>query len=339
MNSGIYSIKCSPTGQQYIGTALHWEKRVTRHIGRLRKGTHKNVRLQEMWQKHGETQFEFKLLETCSPDRLLEREKYWVSRTNSDVDGFNTVHLGSNGMLTHGKTHTGVHKSWESMKQRCLNPNSPDYHRYGALGIKMCERWLSFDDFYADMGDRPPNTSLDRYPDKNGNYEPTNCRWATPAEQQRNLRNNQYLTIQGKTKLLIDWAREMGIPVGLLRIRANRGITGTDLFAKSYSSFKGVKDADGNVIRTKREPNKNLKRYKAHGKELTLAQWAVELGVSKNCLHLRLKRYKMSPDEALVSVQFKRGPGFRATPNSPQKPICGVSTVKINSKENLNAYT
>lgn len=77
--------------------------------------------------------------------------------------------------------------SWYAMKERCFNPRNNRYHLYGGRGITVCERWLTFDNFAADMGVRPEGTSIDRL-DGNGNYEPGNCRWATPTEQNRNLR-------------------------------------------------------------------------------------------------------------------------------------------------------
>lgn len=117
---------------------------------------------------------------------------------------------------THGMSHTPTYVSWNSMRQRCLNPKNPNYRDYGGRGIVCCDRWSSFEAFLADMGVRPAGTTLERE-DNDGNYEPGNCRWATPTSQSRNRRNNLRITHEGETLLLADWSRRLGVDAGTLR--------------------------------------------------------------------------------------------------------------------------
>lgn len=100
--------------------------------------------------------------------------------------------------LTHGYRRRGekgspIYHVWCSMMQRCTNPNIPSYHRYGGRGIRVCKRWNDFSVFLEDMGERPPGTQIDRI-DNDGNYEPSNCRWATSAENTRNSRQTKLNT-------------------------------------------------------------------------------------------------------------------------------------------------
>lgn len=125
--------------------------------------------------------------------------------------------------LTHGRTGTRTFKSWESMKQRCFNPNSKDYANYGGRGVSVCAEWVhDFPKFLSDMGERPEGSSLDRI-DSDGNYEPSNCRWADPKTQQRNTRVSKHLTVNGVTKPLVDWASDIGMRRDTLLQRMNAG--------------------------------------------------------------------------------------------------------------------
>ena len=115
--------------------------------------------------------------------------------------------------LTHGLTGTAGWRAWCEMKRRCYNPDCRHFKNYGGRGIKVCERWLeSFEHFLEDMGNRPsPEHSIDRHPNNDGDYEKSNCRWATISEQARNRRNNHMVTINGETKPIAAWSEIAGI--------------------------------------------------------------------------------------------------------------------------------
>lgn len=109
------------------------------------------------------------------------------------------------------------------MRQRCRNPNSLDYPRYGGRGISVCERWNDFAAFLLDMGERPSlKHSLDRI-DPLGNYCPENCRWATASEQASNKPSLQKLFYQGEYKTVSEWCRHLGIKENMVRKRLCRG--------------------------------------------------------------------------------------------------------------------
>lgn len=101
------------------------------------------------------------------------------NRTNRDTSSF----------TKHGMYNTRTYHTWEGMKQRCLNPNATRYPSYGGVGVLLCKEWYDFDGFLKDMGERPEGKTLDRI-NPFGNYEPSNCRWATYKEQVHNRRRN-----------------------------------------------------------------------------------------------------------------------------------------------------
>lgn len=99
------------------------------------------------------------------------------------------------GGVLHGRP-SRTYESWKCMVKRCTNPNAKDWYLYGGRGVKVCRRWRGrggFGRFVMDMGERPKGKTLDRYPDPHGDYDPDNCRWATPSEQQSNRRSSKGL--------------------------------------------------------------------------------------------------------------------------------------------------
>jgi hypothetical protein len=141
----------------------------------------------------------------------------------------------------------------------------------------VCGRWLeSFENFYADMGDRPEGTSLDRIDNSKG-YSPENCRWATPQEQQNNRRSNVLVTLDGETRTLKQWARHFNVPYPIVKDRRSKGIGGHDLFKPL-------------------ERRKYGRTFTHNGKEMTLTQWAKVLGAPYITVWQRVHLANKNPD-------------------------------------------
>lgn len=174
-------------------------------------------------------------------DPVKDVRRYWLCRCRCGkevlVRPTNLVHgktqscgcLGADLLATRNTTHGAYtsleHRVWQAMKARCYNPKHKSFARYGGRGIQVCDRWrLSFAAFRSDMGPRPsPRHSIDRL-DNQGNYEPHNCRWATPLQQQENRKSNsRFLTIAGETKLVVQWSKVSGVQAQTIYWRLKRG--------------------------------------------------------------------------------------------------------------------
>lgn len=118
----------------------------------------------------------------------------------------------------HGKSRSKINTTWKHIKSRCLNKNSKDYKNYGGRGIKICDKWLTFEGFYEDMGDIPKNMSIDRI-DNNGNYCKENCKWSTKKEQNNNRRNTTFLECFGQKKTMKEWCEIKELSYKLLHRR------------------------------------------------------------------------------------------------------------------------
>lgn len=131
----------------------------------------------------------------------------------------------------HGHSRSPTHMVWCSMKRRCLSPTDKGFKNYGERGIQVCSRWMKFENFHADMGDKPRGLSLERKDNSRG-YEPGNCEWATPSVQANNKRNNVVITRGGETRTAATWAKTLGIHPTTIYARVRRGITGPSALDK-----------------------------------------------------------------------------------------------------------
>lgn len=136
----------------------------------------------------------------------------------------------------HGYKGSRIYRIWVSMRFRCNNKNDKGYPNYGGRGIRVCKRWNTFTNFLEDMGEPPEGLSLDRI-NVDGNYEPSNCRWATADTQANNARSNIKISFNGITMNASQWARLIGIDRRLLVSRYRKGWPLKDvLSAKKFST-------------------------------------------------------------------------------------------------------
>jgi hypothetical protein len=183
---------------------------------------------------------------------------------------------------THGMTGTKVYRTWLGIRNRCNNSNDESYKDYGARGIKVCERWNNFENFYIDMGEPIDEKLTIERKDNNGDYCPENCVWTTRKRQNNNKRNNTFITYNNKTQTLSDWADELGIESRTLWYR--------------YQNFNNLDDVfNPKVI------YHPIRLIKYNGKEQSVSAWAKEIGVSKPVILRRLNN-GATPEEALAPL-------------------------------------
>lgn len=192
---------------------------------------------------------------------------------------------------TSGGSSTVEHIAWTSMRARCTRPSHAGYARYGGRGISICSRWMdSFASFFLDMGPRPsPEHSIDRI-DNDGNYEPSNCRWATRREQGNNRKGNVWLSSGGLTKTKAQWSRHLGGNRNLIDIRLSAGWTKED------------------ALTTPVGYRKTTKWIAFGGRTMTQTQWSLYLGGGKRLVGSRLKLGWTKEDAVTTLAGQRRTP-------------------------------
>jgi hypothetical protein len=174
-----------------------------------------------------------------------------------------------------------LYVTWKMMRQRCTNPKAVGYKNYGGRGVKVCDRWQQFENFAKDVGARPSDKhTLDRHPNKHGDYEPNNWRWATSKDQNRNRRSNRLITYKHKTKTVTEWGEFFGMPPTRILGRLKYGW-----------SFEDAVSA---------EPRTPLK-LRLKSTSLTIEEWSIKLGIPAVTIYSRL--YKGWPTQKILSTQ------------------------------------
>lgn len=134
-------------------------------------------------------------------------------------------YFGNSNRRTHGLSHFRIYGIWWKMVARCHDPEDGGYERYGARGIRVCDRWRnSLQAFIDDMGHPPERHQIDRE-NNDGHYEPGNCRWVLKIEQNKNMRRTVFVEIDGRRQCLKDWCRELGKNYNTIRSKIRRGVT------------------------------------------------------------------------------------------------------------------
>ena len=125
-------------------------------------------------------------------------------------------------LFRHGMKNSREYSAWVHMLGRCFNPRNGKFPLYGGRGIKVCERWQKFENFYSDIGPKPSSKHSINRVNNNGPYSPDNCVWSTSIEQSRNKNNNIRVVYRGASKTIMEWAEILDIPYMTLHSRIVR---------------------------------------------------------------------------------------------------------------------
>ena len=171
----------------------------------------------------------------CKCGSVFSVEERCLRSGNTTSCGCKRAEFRASGLanLRHGLCYSsGAYKSWRAMIWRC---SCARVKNYGAKGISVCKRWQVFENFLADMGERPEGLTLERI-DSNKGYSPQNCRWATYAEQARNTKSNRFVIVDGKRLCCSDATRALGLYPGSLAERAKRKGTSLQVAADHFAA-------------------------------------------------------------------------------------------------------
>lgn len=150
--------------------------------------------------------------------------------------GCSTGEFVANAHRTHGQSKTPIYRTWQSMRERCKNTKSKLYPDYGGRGIRVCDRWASFENFAQDMGPRPDGYSLDRI-NNDGNYSPENCRWTDWNCQANNRRNGKLINVNGEMVTIKEASELTGVPHHTIRGRLRKGMSDAEALAPVGSYY------------------------------------------------------------------------------------------------------
>ena len=158
----------------------------------------------------------------CECGRLKVINGYLLRKGKTRSCG--CLRLGTIRYYKHGMSKTKEYRAWASMKNRCSNQKHKDYKNYGGRGLRVCDKWVnSFESFIKDMGMRPPGRYTIERIDNNKGYSPGNCKWATFKEQLNNTRRNKLISLEGKTKTLSAWCKDLELNYNTIRSRLRMG--------------------------------------------------------------------------------------------------------------------